>query len=104
MQNFGQIGLPIITQFVIEGRVSYPKKDDIDMIVNKLCNQIIQNKWLSVFFKSFLVLQRLKQSKGANSCEIINTISTLKCIIVSKVESNTGLKTGNVPDFSAGCP
>ena len=31
--------------------------------------------------------------------EIINTISTLKCIIVSKVESNTGLKTGNVPDF-----
>lgn len=42
--------------------------------------------------------------KGLIHEEIINTISTLKCIIVSKVESNTGLKTGNVPDFSAGCP
>lgn len=55
-------------------------------------------------FQIFSCFTRLKQSKGANSCEIINTISTLKCIIVSKVESNTGLKTGNVPDFSAGCP
>ena len=44
------------------------------------------------------------QSKGLIHEEIINTISTLKCMIVSKVESNTGLKTGNVPDFSAGCP
>ena len=32
--NFGQIGLPIITQFVIQGKQSIlPKKDDIDMIV-----------------------------------------------------------------------
>lgn len=31
------------------------------------------------------------------------TISAFHCIMLSKVESNTGLKTGNVSEFSAGC-